>query len=89
MSDDTAQAFNKPTDGKYKTADLYYAAYLKVAAVEFLGTERDGDRTVFVFAKPDNIRDLKTQFFTRRAKVPAMSYADEIKALKTLTHMED
>jgi len=76
-------------DGKYKTADLYYAAYLKTAAVEFLGTEREGDRTVFVFTKPDNIRDLKAQFFTRQAKVSAMTYADEIKALKTLTHMEE
>jgi hypothetical protein len=76
-------------DGRYKTADLYYAAYLKTAAVELLGTERDGDRTMFVFTKPDNIRDLKNQFFTRRARVAAMTYADEIKALKTLTHMED
>jgi len=76
-------------DQCYKTADLYYAAYLKTAAVEFLGTERDGDRTVFLFTRADNIRDLKAQFFSRRAKVAAMTYADEIKALKTLTHMED
>jgi hypothetical protein len=76
-------------DSKYRTADLYYAAYLKTAAVEFFGTEHDGDRTVFVFAKTDNIRDLKNQFFTRRAKVSAMTYADEIKALKTLTHLDD
>jgi len=76
----------------YRTADLYYAAYLKTAAVEFLGTEpdpKDPRRTNFVFQKQPNIRDLKAQFFTRRAKVSAMTYADEIKALKTLTHMED
>ena len=76
-------------DGRYTTADLYYAAYLKTAAVEFLGTERDGDRTVFVFTRPDNIRDLKNQYFTRRAKVPALTYGDEIKVLKTMTHMGD
>jgi len=76
-------------DGKYRTADLYYAAYLKTAEVPFEGTERDGDRTQFVFERVENIRDLKTQFFTRRAQVPAMTYADEIKALKTLTHMGD
>jgi len=75
------------TDGRYKTADLYYAAYLKTAAVEFLHTEREGTRMVFVFARPDNIRDLKRQFFSRRAHVPALTFADEIKALKTLTHM--
>jgi len=76
-------------DAHYRTADLYYAAYLKTAAVEFLGTEKEGERTLFMFVKPDNIRDLKNQFFTRRAKVSAMTYADEIKALKTLTHMVD
>lgn len=78
-------------DQSYKTADLYYAAYLKAAAVEFLGTEQDTRerRTLFVFEKVPNIRDLKAQYFTRRAKVPALTYADEIKALKTLTHMDE
>lgn len=75
-------------DGRYKTADLYYAAYLKVAAVPFLGDEDSGDRTMFVFEKPDNLRDLKAQFFNRTAKVSALNYADEIKALKAMTHME-
>jgi len=76
-------------DHRYRTADLYFAAFLKTAGVMFLETEKDGDRTQFVFEKQDNIRDLKNGFFTRTAKVPAMSYADEIKALKALTHMEE
>ncbi len=76
-------------DGRYKTADLYFAAFLKVAGVPFLDTEREGDRTQFVFENTGNIRDLKNGFFTRSAKVSAMSYADEIKALKALTHMAD
>ena len=81
-----ATSFN---DQKYRTADLYFAAFLKAAGVIFLDTEREGDRTQFVFEKTDNIRDLKNGFFTRTAKVSAMSYADEIKALKALTHMAD
>ena len=76
-------------DASYRTADLYFAAYLKAAGVPFLDTERDGDRTLFVFEKVENIRDLKTGFFTRTAKLAAMSYADEIKALKAMTHMMD
>lgn len=78
-----------PNDNLYKTADLYYAAYLKAAAVPFVGTEQDSKerRTLFVFERVPNIRDLKAQYFTRRAKVSALTYADEIKALKTLTHM--
>lgn len=76
-------------DMRYRTADLYFAAYLKAAGVPFLDTEKDGDRTQFVFEKVEHIRDLKTGFFTRTAKLSAMSYADEIKALKALTHMAD
>lgn len=76
-------------DGYYRTADLYFAAYLKTAGVSFLETQREGDRTQFLFEKSDNIRDLKNGFFTRSARVSAMSYADEIKALKALTHMVD
>lgn len=73
----------------HRTSDLYYAAYLKTAAVEFLGTEREGSKVVFLFAHSEAIRDLKKQFFSRRARVCALTYSDEIKALKTLTHMED
>lgn len=76
-------------DNYYRTADLYYAAYLKAAGVPFMDTEREGDRTQFVFEKVENIRDLKAGFFNRSAKLSAMSYADDIKALKAMTHMVD
>jgi hypothetical protein len=73
-------------NGKYRTTDLYYAAYLKVAAVPFLEAVRESNgRVVFVFEDLDNIRDLKNQYYGRSAKVVAMSYADEVKAMKALT----
>ena len=69
-------------NGKYRTTDLYYAAYLKVAAVPFLEAVRESNgRVVFVFEDLDNIRDLKNQYYGRSAKVVAMSYADEVKAM--------
>lgn len=75
---------------QFRTHDLYFAAYLKTAQVPFLGTETsDGGRMAFVFERVPQVRDLKNQFFTRKAKVSAMTYADEIKGLKTLTHMAD
>jgi hypothetical protein len=75
-------------DNKFRTADIYFAAYLKVAGVVFTGTEQEGSRIYFLFEIPETgIRDLKNQYFNRVAKVPAMTYADEIKAFKTLTHM--
>jgi len=72
----------------HKTSDIYYAAYLKVAGVPFLNTERIDGRVIFYFeaADPAAIRDLKNQYFNRTAKVVAMSYADECRAMKNLTH---
>ena len=75
-------------DGKYRTSDLYYAAFLKTAAIPFTGTEREGSRVIFVFESTDGLKDLKAQFFNRTAKVAALSYADEIKTMKTLTFMD-
>ncbi|NBR01269.1 MAG: hypothetical protein EBT79_07515 [Actinobacteria bacterium] len=72
--------------GRYRTSDLYYAAYLKVAAVPFIEAVREqGGRVVFVFEDSDGIRDLKNQYYGRNAKVVAMTYADEVKAMKALT----
>jgi len=84
---------NSPTDkpgttGQYKTSDLYYAAYLKVAGVEHVDTTNDGPRTYFVFKTPEGgIRDLKNGYFNRQAKVAALTYADEVRSLKALMHM--
>lgn len=72
--------------GKYRTSDMYYAAYLKVAAVPFVEAVRDTNgRVTFVFEDIEGIRDLKNQYYSRAAKVSAMTYADEIKAMKALT----
>lgn len=70
----------------YRTSDLYYAAYLKVASVPFKGTEREGSRTFFLFEPSENMNDLKVQFFNGQAKVPASPYADAIRSMKSLTH---
>jgi hypothetical protein len=72
--------------GNFRTSDLYYAAYLRVAGVEFRGTEKEGSRTFFLFENSDNMRDLKVQFFNGSSKVAAQPYADAIKAMKSLTH---
>ena len=77
-------------DGKYRTSDLYYAAYLKVAGVPLLETtQENGGRVVFVFEHGDGLRDLRNQYFNRAAKVVALTYADEVRSLKALTHMAD
>jgi len=75
------------TSKRYRTSDLYYAAYLRVAGVVLAETVREGSRVFFVFEHSPNIRDLKTEYFNRKAKVPALTYADEIRSMKALTHL--
>ena len=70
----------------YRTSDLYYAAYLKVAGVSMVGTQWEGARMFFLFEKGPGLKGLKTQYFMDIAKVPALSYAQALKALKALTH---
>jgi len=72
---------------RIRTADIYFAAYLKVAGVEFQGTEREGSRVYFLFGCPESSKDLKNQYYNRTAKVAALTYADEVKTMKTLTFL--
>lgn len=78
-----------PDTTVYRTSDLYYAAFLKVAGVPFLGVEREGRRVFFLFEDSPTIQELKLGYFNRTAKVLALTYADETKAMKALTHDND
>ena len=56
--------------------------------MEFVGTEREGNRVHFVFVSPEGLRDLKNQYYNRTAKVVALTYADEVKTMKSLTFLD-
>ena len=78
----------------FKTSDLYFAAYLRVAGVDLIGTvrdEKDRKRIWFLFDKsgPVSLRDLKAEYFNRKSKVAALSFVDEIRVMKHLTHEID
>jgi hypothetical protein len=70
----------------YRTSDLYFAAYLRVAEVPLKGVEREGNRVFFLFEDPggSTIRELKDQYFMDQAKVRALSYSQAVKAMKAL-----
>ena len=72
----------------YRTSDLYYAAYLKVAGVKLTGTHREKGRVYFLFgeADPAAMRDLRDQYYNRTSKVAALTFVDEIRVMKNLTH---
>lgn len=69
-----------------RTADLFYAAYLKTALVPLVRTERDTQRVYFVFERPEEYEALQGSYFNRQGKVVAANYADEIRSLKTLIY---
>jgi len=76
--------------GLYRTSDLYYAAYLKVAGVPFVDSVREGGRVYFLFNEDESsraMRDLRQQFFNGQGKVSALDYKQAIQTFKTLTHM--
>jgi len=75
-------------DNLYRTSDLYFASYLRVAGVTLVGTERERGRVVFLFESGGVavMRDLKRDYFTDRAKVAALSFVQMIRTMKTLTH---
>lgn len=74
------------TSDLYRTSDIYYAAYLKVAGVPLVKTDREGQRVFFLFEKPASIEDLQREYFNRQSKVVAQDYADEIRSMKNLTY---
>ena len=83
----------EPKEGIYRTSDLYYAAYLKVAGVPFHDTVRvqgEGRSKVVFEFKPHDMsmmRELKQSFFNGQGKVSAGDLVQAIKLMKQLTHM--
>jgi hypothetical protein len=76
-------------DSEFRTSDLYFAAYLQVAGVSMVRTERNGQGKVsFVFDPTiSNIDELKNAWFAQTGKVAGLPYANAVKALKSICHM--
>ena len=79
-------------DDYYQTGDLYFAAYLMVAGVEYhdmVCDDGDSNRMVFEFESQGHqaMQALKRDYFSGKAKVPAKAYADAIRNMKSLLHM--
>lgn len=53
-----------------------------------LKSERENSRVFFVFStEVADIEELKTGWFNSTAKIPAMTFANNIKSLKSVCHM--
>jgi hypothetical protein len=80
---------NTKATNEFRTSDLYFAAYLQVAGVQMLRTDRNATGKVsFIFDMSiANIEELKGAWFNQSGKVPALPYANAIKSLKSICHM--
>ena len=72
------------TKDGYKTCDLYLAAFFATSGCKIINTTRDKKKVYFAFDNSDIINKLKSAYFLRRGNVDALSYADNVKSLKSL-----
>ena len=71
----------------FRTSDIYFAAYLKVAGAAMVGTSREGRKVTFIFEDqgPIAMRQLKGAYFADSAKVNVLSFVQAVKQMKRLT----
>lgn len=68
----------------YKTCDLYLAAFFATSGCSVKSTSRDAKKVYFYFDNKDMVDELKSSYFLRQGKIDALSYADNVKSLKSL-----
>jgi hypothetical protein len=73
-----------PTKNGYKTCDLYLAAFFSTSGCPIKNTSRDKNKVYFSFDNSDIVEKLKSAYYLRQGSVDALSYADNIKSLKSL-----
>jgi len=75
-------------NGLFSTCDLYLAAFMLSASCRLVKSIRDSKskRVYFIFEKNPILLDLKIKYFSREAKIDALTFADNIKSLKSLCH---
>jgi len=72
------------TKDGYKTCDLYLAAFFATAGSPVKSTTRDSKKVYFFFENSEIIDKLKSAYFLRQGNIDALSYADNVKSLKSL-----
>lgn len=88
MSDGIVNGDVFDNESGYQTCDLYLAAFFLSAGSRMIKSfrEQKSKRVYFIFEKNPIITDLKLNYFSREAKIDALTYADNIKSLKSLCH---
>jgi len=72
------------TEEGYRTCDLYLAAFFATSGCQIKSTTRDAKKVFFFFENLEIIERLKKDYYLRQSKIDALSYADNVKSLKSL-----
>lgn len=72
------------TKDGYKTCDLYLAALFATSGCKIKNTSLEQKKVYFCFENNEIIEKLKSSYFLRQCSVDALTYADNIKSLKSL-----
>lgn len=72
------------TDEGVQTCDLYLAAFFVSAGCPIKKTIKNPKRVYFLFENPEIVERLREDYFTRKASIDALTYADNVKSLKSL-----
>lgn len=88
MSDGIINGDVYDDEAGYQTCDLYLAAFFLSTGSRMVRSYRDPvkKRVYFLFEKDSIITDMKLKYFSREAKVDALTFSDNIKSLKSLCH---
>lgn len=72
----------------YQTCDLYLAAFFLSAGCKIDKSTRDkkSKRVYFCFEKNPLVSELRLDYYSREAKIDALTFADNVKSLKSLCH---
>ena len=76
-------------DSFFETSDLNFAAFLRAREVPLVDVRREGRRTVWEFEIPTDtsLRELRSAWLSD-GLVPAQTFANAIKVLKSSTFQE-
>jgi hypothetical protein len=83
MSDNIHGDLIRTKDG-YMTCDLYLAAFFVASGCPIKNTKSEPRKVHFLFDDNEILERLKLAYYTRQGKIDGLSYADNIKSLKSL-----
>ena len=69
---------------RYKTKDIYEAAFLYARRIKLAGLDKLGNSYWFVFENKQEAETLSNGYWTRDADVCAKAYAEAVRSLKDM-----